>query len=824
MLKNYFITAIRNFRHHKIFTLINVLGLSVGISAALVIFLIVHYDFSFDKYEPGGDRIYRVMTDMRFSGEIMHNSGVTDPLPDAATKELTGLEASTAFYTYTPRVTIQSNGAAKPSVFKDQQGITFADPQYFTLFPFTKWLSGSPQTSLTAPFQVVITESRAKTYFPGSDPARAVGRTITYDDSVTATVTGILKDPAVITDFRFSEFVSRSTIYHSGLKESMGTNDWGSINGASQYFIKLVPGSRPAQIEDQLAQLRKKYAKDKNEHGDYMIQHLQPLNDIHFNADYDSFGDRVAHKPTLYGLILVAIFMLILGCINFINLTTAQASQRAKEIGIRKTLGSSGKQLIAQFLGETFLLTLISLLVSLALTPWLLHVFSNFIPKELHFNIVQQPEIVGFLAILLIVVTFLSGFYPAFILAGFKPIQVLKNRIASGATPRRVWLRQTLTVSQFVIAQIFIMATLIVSRQIRFSLNADLGFKKQGIVYFETPFPWGNQDKQHLIQFENQRHLLLAKIRSLPGIGMTSEGNEVPSSGNTNSMGMMYQDGKKEVHVQVQTKCGDSNYLPLYHIPLLAGRNVQASDTMHEIVINKTYANLLGFNDPRLALGKRVGKDGKFPIVGVMADFHQASMHASIKPLAFYSASNRYAVIHVALKPQTSGTSNWKTTIAQIGKAYKEVYPDEDFTARFFDEQIAKFYTAEQNIASLLRWATGLTVFISCLGLLGLVIYATNLRVKEIGVRKVLGASTTQIVSILSKDFVKLVAVAFFIAVPIAWWVSRKWLEGFAYRATIGWWIFPVSGLAMIVMAWLVMSVRTIKAANANPVSSLRAE
>jgi putative ABC transport system permease protein len=671
---------------------------------------------------------------------------------------------------------------------------------------------------------VVITESRAKQYFPGSDLSRAIGRTITYDDSITATVTGILKDPDVITDFKFKEFISRSTIYNSGLKENMGNTEWRSINGSSQYFIKLRSGTRSAQIESQLAQLRKKYAKDKDEHGDYMVQHLQPLYDIHFNADYDSFNERIAHKPTLYGLILVATFLLVLGCINFVNLTTAQASQRAKEIGIRKTLGSSARQLIIQFLGETFLLTLISLLVSLALTPWLLQVFSDFIPKDLHFSLRQQPGIVGFLAVLLVVVTLLSGFYPAFVLAGFKPVLVLKNRIAVGTGTRKTWLRQTLTVSQFVIAQVFIMATLIVGRQIRYSLDADLGFKKEGIVYFNVPFPWGNQDRQQFTRLENQRQVLLGKIRSIPGIELASEGAEVPSSGSANSNGMTYKDGKKEIHTQVQTKSGDSNYLALYHIRLLAGRNAQPSDTMQELVINQTYAKLLGFTDPRLAIGKIVGNNTKFPIVGVMTDFHQASMHASIKPLAFYSASNWYWCIHVALKPQTAAGSNWKATIARIEKAFKEVYPNEDFSAKFFDENIAKFYTAEQNIARLLRWATGLTVFISCLGLLGLVIYSTNLRVKEIGVRKVLGASVTQIVSILSKDFVKLVAVAFLVAAPIAWWASWKWLESFAYRATIGWWIFPVSGLSMIILALLIMGFRTVRAANANPINSLRSE
>ncbi len=823
MLKNYFITALRNFRHHKVFTLINVLGLSVGISAALVIYLIVQYDFSFERFQKDGDRIYRVITDMRFSGEVFHNSGVPDPLPEAVTREITGLDASATIYTFSPRVSIHTAAAAKPAVFKNQRGVTFADPGYFTLFSFYDWLAGSPKTALSGPFQVVITVSRAKTYFPGSDPSRAMGRTITYDDSITATVTGVVKDPEVNTDFRFKEFISRATIYNSGLKANMMNNEWGSINGNSQFFIKLRPGTAPKQADNELTQLRKKYSKYNYEHGDFMSHRLQSLYDIHFNADYSSFTERIAHRPTLYGLILVAVFLLLLGCINFINLTTAQASQRAKEIGIRKTLGSSGRQLITQFLGETFLLVLISLLVSLLLTPWLLRVFSDFIPKELHFDIIQHPGMFGFLALLLVVVTLLAGFYPAFVLAGFKPVLVLKNRTA-GNTTRRVWLRQTLTVSQFVIAQVFVMATLIVGRQIRYSLDADLGFKKQGIVYFSTPFPWNNPDKEKLTRYESLRQVLMQKIRKIPGVEMTSEGEGVPSTDAGSSQGLEYIDGKKDITAQVQTKSGDSNYLALYHIPLLAGHIPQPSDTMKDLVINQTYARLLGFNDPRQAVGKIIGKNIKYPVVGVMADFHQSSLHTAIKPMAFYTESKWYWCIHVALQPKVAGSDNWKNTLSQIEKTYKDVYPDEDFTSSFFDEDIAKLYTAEQNIASLLRWATGLTVFISCLGLLGLVIFSTNLRVKEIGVRKVLGASVTQLVSVLSKDFVKLVAIAFLVAVPIAWWASWKWLESFAYRATFGWWVFPLSGVAMIVLALLIMSIRTIRVANANPVNSLRSE
>lgn len=814
MLKNYWMTAIRIFRRNKVFTAINVLGLSVGLSAALVIFLIVQYDFSFDKFHKDGDRIYRVVSDMKFANEPFYNSGVTYPLPEAAQKEVSGISVSSAFWNSGVKVMIPDATQTRPQVFKDQQHVIFADQYYFKLFSFYQWVAGSPETALAAPFQVVLTEDRAKAYFPASAPAQVIGRTIVYDDSTTATVIGIVKDPTVITDFTFKEFISRSTIPISPLKKDKSIDQWGSINSASQFFVKLAPGTRPDQILAQLKQVIKKYSNEKSANQDNTVHRLQPLADIHFNDHYDNFDQRLAHKPTLYGLILVAAFLLLLGCINFINLATAQSIQRAKEIGIRKTLGSSARQLIIQFLGETFLLTLTALLLSLALTPWLLHIFSDFIPPGLHFQPTQQPGIFLFLGVLLLVITLLSGFYPAWVLTRFQPVLVMKNQAFTGTpTTRKAWLRKILTVSQFAIAQVFIMATLIVGRQIRYSLDADLGFKKDAIVYFRVPVDWHKPD--------GKAHTLLDKIQTLPGIERASLAGASPASTSIGTTTMTYNNGKREIETDVQQKDADTNYFRIYRLRLLAGRPANAGDTSRDMVINQTYANLLGFTDPQKALGIRIGNK---PIVGVVADFHQASTHTPIKPMALFAPRKTASTIHIALAPPIAGALSWKTTLAKVEAAYKELYPDETFSYTFFDESIAKFYVAEQNIARLLKWATGLTIFISCLGLIGLVIYTTNLRTKEIGIRKVLGASVTRIVSLLSKDFIGLMGIAFLIATPVAWWVLHKWLEDFAYRVKIAWWIFPLSGGLMIGIALLVMSIRTIRAALANPVGSLRSE
>ncbi len=541
---------------------------------------------------------------------------------------------------------------------------------------------------------------------------------------------------------------------------------------------------------------------------------------MHFSPIYGNFfnGDHQAHRPTLYSLLVVAGLLLLLACINFINLTTAQSTQRAKEIGIRKTIGSSRRQLVFQFLSETFLLTLAAVFLSILIAPLLFKMFADFIPKELHFNILAQPGILVFGVVLLAGVSLLSGLYPALVLSSYRPVQVLKSQLPTeSGSSRRAWLRKTLTVGQFVIAQVFIMGTLLVSKQISYSLNKDLGFRKDAIVYFQT--------NQHDTT-RNRRFVLMEKLKAIPGVAMVSLSSDIPSSDGVWSSEMKYKDGKKEVNTDVELKAGDSNYLRLYEMKLLAGRGLPYSDTVNALIINETYMHTLGFRDPREALGKRVewNDERPVPVVGVVADFYEQSLHSPIKPLAICSELGNERTVSVALDPGKTGGNSLKAVIAGMKKAWSEVYPEDSFDYQFQDETLAQFYKGEQDTALLLRWATGLTVFISCLGLLGLVIYITNQRTKEIGIRKIVGASVTQIVMLLSSDFLKLVACAFLIAVPLAWWGGHSWLGNFAYQTELSWWIFLAGGLMMGGIAFVILALRTFKAATANPVESLRAE
>jgi putative ABC transport system permease protein len=821
MFKNYFKTALKNLLRNKIFSLINVLGLSIGISASLVIYLLVNYHFTFDKFEKDNDRIYRVVSNFVFSGEVYRNSGITSPMGQAVKRDLTGLDAVVPFRTYDGdiKVTVPNTGSKEPSIYKHRQNIVFANEDFMNLIGY-EWIAGSSKTSLSQPYQTVLSDTIARLFFPKLFPEQIIGKQIYFNDTVLTTVTGIVKNIKQNTDFTFSTFVSGATLENTSLRPEDWTQ-WDNTNSASQLLVKLSPGADTKRIEKGMYELFKKYRThdpNPNNVNDKTEYKLQPLHDIHFNADYGGYTLPLANKPTLYSLLSVAVFLLLLGCINFINLTTAHAAQRAKEIGIRKTLGSSKKQLIIQFLSETFLLTLIATIISVFLTPLILKAFSGFIPEGLHFNLIAHPGIILFLSALILVVTVLSGFYPAMILSGYKPVLVLKNQAYSNTgKTRNAWLRKSLTISQFVIAQVFIMATILVSKQITYSLNKNMGFKKDAIIHLSL---------NYYDTVKTHKYVFMDKLKYIPGISMISLSNNPPSSNSTWSNTVTYKDGKKEIQTDVQMKMADTNYVKLYHIKLLAGSNITQSDTSNQFLINETYAHILGFQNLQQAIGKYVYWNNNNPVIiaGVIADFNQHSLYESIKPLMIANGTNNARTINILLQPQNSEGTPWKSTISQIGKAWKKMFPNEAFDYSFYDEDIAKYYDNEKHIASLLMWATVLAVFISCLGLLGLVIYTTTQRTKEIGVRKVLGASVSQIVTMISKDFILLIIIGFVIAAPLAWLGMNQWLQNFAYRTDISWWVFALGIAVKIVIASLTLGFQTIKAAVANPVKSLRSE
>jgi len=817
MYKNYLKTALRSLLKHKIFSLINVIGLAIGISASLVIYLIVSYDFGFDKFHPDGDRIYRVVSNFSYQGEPFYNSGVPVVVGPSVKAGVTGIEVVAPLYGYAQegKITVDSaNGT--PKVIKNQEHIVITDGAYFDLINY-KWLTGSRQQAFAHPNQVVLTAKQAKLYFPNLDYAAIMGKQVTYEDSLRTTVSGIVEDLQGRTDFNFHDFISLKTAdTHKNLINNYDKPSWNSTSSSDQLLIKLAPNAVLANVKKQIDQLYTKNHSTKDESpGQKHEFGMQPLNDIHFNANYDTFDQRQANKTVLYSLLGVASFLLILGCINFINLTTAQSVQRAKEIGVRKTIGGTRQQLIGQFLTETFVLTVTATLLSALIAYCLIQLFGNFIPKEITYSMLFTKEIFLFMVMLVIVITVAAGLYPAVMLSSFKPIHVLKGYDTAGKS-RGTYLRKTLTITQFVIAQFFIMGTLMVGSQIHYVLSKDLGFEKNSILFINTPWKASNT---------NKKEVLAEKLSGIPQVQQTAVGGSSPSASSTWSTYMKYKDGKKETETEVFIKNGDEHYMDVYKLRLLAGRKIEARDTAQKaLVINETYARILGFKEPKNAVGKMINWDEKnVPIVGVVKDFYQKSLHTAIKPVAIITNKHaNYYNVHVALKPQNG--KSWSAAIAQMQKAWKEVFPEEEFSYTFVDESVAKFYKAEQDTSKLLNWATGLSILISCMGLLGLAIHSTNQRVKEIGVRKVLGASVSQIVTLLSADFVKLIVIAFVLSLPVAWYAMHQWLQRFAYHAQISWWIFAGAIASTLIIALFTMSLQTVKAALANPVKSLRSE
>jgi len=650
MIRNYLKIAFRNFRKHKLFTLINIVGLTIGISAALVIYLIVHFDFTFDKHHPDGDRIYRVVSHYGYNGESGYNDGVTAALPLAVKGEVSGLAESAPFRTIAQPNVVVPNGNKAPAKFRNQADVILADGRFFNIFTY-QWLAGSAKTSLQAPFQVVLTAKQAKIYFPKLNYSQMLGKQIIYGDSIKTSVSGIVADLQGNTDITFHDFISYATIYRvAAIKDDVNEKQWGATSSSSQFYIKLNKNVTAENVQRQMNDLIKRRNPDLKQNSvDFHKFILEPLSDLHFNGNFNTYGNgRVANKTTLYSLLVIALFLLLLGCINFINLTTAQASQRAKEIGIRKTMGSSRKQLVIQLLSETFVITLFSVIIGVGLSPVILKLFADFIPKGVEADLLQLP-IIAFLILLTFTVSLLSGFYPAIVLSGFNPVAVLKNQVnTSTSKTRNAWLRKSLTVTQFVIAQFFIMATVLVSKQIYYVTHKDLGFKKNAIITIETPFKSINT---------NNRQVLMDKLNAMPQIEMMSYGDDPPSSDNTNSYGINYKDGKKEIKSDLQVKYGDPNYLKVYQFKLLSGRNLRMGDSSKSIVVNASYAKLIGFKDPSDAEGTYVEFNGaNTEIVGIIADFFQESLRNSVKPLGIIWPDKYHnRVIHIALKPETAG-------------------------------------------------------------------------------------------------------------------------------------------------------------------------
>jgi putative ABC transport system permease protein len=809
MLVNDLRFALRSLKRNRLSATINVLGLTIGISACLVIFLLARYELTFDRFHPDGDRIYRVYSKFTgVSGGV--NRGVPTGIYSAIKDNFTGIESITQFHTYSATVHVPNRLGERKSFDRYSQ-IIFANPNYFQVFDIYHWIAGSAEKALLNPFGVVLSETRAKTYFGELTADEYLGKEIHYNDSLVVNVTGIVADLDQHTDFEFTDIISYSTTQSSWLKENYEENSWNSTTSATQLFIKLTPGTSAQHIMDQMPHLTDLQKKENGDEDWGNTPQIQPLADIHFNSDLGVFDSTraIPEKSTINILVLTAFVLLIIATINFVNLETAQASRRAKEVGVRKVLGSSRKNLIRHFLIDSLLLTFTSVLLSIAVAYGVIIYFSDFIPPGLTIDF-GDPIVPLFLLSVLAGVTVLAGLYPAFVLSSYKPVLALKNVASTNSsTSRSATIRKALTVFQFAFAQLMIIATLAIGLQIKFMLNKDLGFDREGIVYFYASW-YDSPGKKEVLKNE---------MDQLEGVSAVSLHQSPPSSTGSSSSVFEFDNGKEKVKHQVFFKGGDTTYFKVYSIKLLAGRNVTPLDSVKEFVINETYLKTLGFTDPNEILGQKVNGA---TIVGVMNDFHAKSLHKKIEPLVFkYDSRSAYCI---ALKFPAQKLSDVSSVLKKAELAWKKVYPDDKFDYKFLDETIEKFYENEKRTATLAKTAMIIAIVISCLGLFGLSSFTVIQRTKEIGIRKVLGATVNSILMLLSKDFLLLIVVAFAISTPLAWYAVNEWLNGFAYRMELGPSIFVLSAFFSLITAFLTISLRTVKAAKEDPVKSLKYE
>jgi len=808
MLQNYFIIAWRSLVNNKLHSIINVFGLTVGVSSCLVIYLIVQFELSFNKQIPDADRIFRVYSTQ--VGQFPYTTkGIEVSVRTAIKEQVTGLENVVAASTYSAKVTVPEN----KTDFEPQEKILITEPDYFKLIHGYEWIEGSPETSLTKPMQVVLTDEKVKKYFGTNDFKSVIGREIYYEDSLVLFVSGVVRPLHYRTDFDFTDFISLATVKKSFLKNNFDADGTSSSN---LLFIKKSVATDFSSLEAQLQKVSERFDEINKKENGKTVHRLQPLHDLHYNSElgiFDSSRDP-AHKGTLTTLSIVAIFLLLIAAINFINLETAQAAKRAREVGVRKVLGSTRSQLMWHFLVQSIFLSGVAVVLAIPLTQIGLVFFSDFVPSGVSLDF-TEPSLVLFFAGIILIVGVLAGTYPAFVLSSFLPALALKNQAyISSAKTRTAYLRKGLIVFQFAFAQLLIIGTMVVISQIKFMLAKDLGFKKDAIIYFNTP-TGEKEDKQMTLKGE------LSRIPESAEISLCSA---PPSANGYYSVLLTYKTGKEEIKSEVYMKFGDEKYVPLYGIEIIAGRNLIPADKGQGVIINETYLKELHLA-PNEAIGKEIRR-GKltYSIVGVSKDFHTASLRNSIKPVLITESPDLMRRFSIKLSAIGNNGKNFQEGISKIETAWKKVYPEKEFKYTFVDETVRNFYETEQRMSKLTATAMTMAIIICCLGLFGLVSFTVIQRTKEIGIRKVLGAAVSNIVLMLSSDFLKLVCLAFIIAAPIAYYASQYFLEGYAFRFDLGWRLFASAGIASLILAFFTVCYHATKSAMGNPVDSLRSE
>ena len=809
MLRNYLKVAWRNLLRNKIFSFINISGLAIGLSCFLLISLYVLDELNYDRYNEKADRIYRINSDIRFGGGDLHMPVTSDMMGQLLKKDYPQVEQYTRIY--------NSNGnklVKKGDTYINEQKVAHVDSTFFDVFTLPA-ITGDTKTALNEPNSVVITESTAKKYFGTTD---VVGKTIETNDnkSTSYKITAVIRDIPMNSHFNFDFLFSMKNINYG----------WGNLTSHNFHtYIVLKKGTDYKAFEKNFETYIEKYVlpfaktfihinsmDEFRKAGNKLEYSLIPLTRIHLYSDRSFELSAGGNVQYVYIFSAVALFILLIACINFMNLTTARSANRAREVGIRKVLGTERKNLITQFLTESTLMSILSLLIALAVAGLVLPLFNNVSNKSMHLSSLFSSLILPVLIVLPFVVGLIAGSYPAFFLSAFKPIEVLKGRLKLGT--KSGGLRSILVVLQFTTSIMLIIGTIVIYKQLNYIQTKDLGYNKNQVLIINDAYALND----NVTPFKNA----VLQMNGVNGATISGFLPVTSSSRNDNSyFKSPTMDAKDGMDMQAWRV--DYDYIKVMGMQVMKGRNFSrdfGSDSSG-VIINETAAKLLAYDNP---LGEKLYGPGPnnqptaYTIIGVVKNFNFESLRQNIGPLGFFL---RYNPGMAAFKISTADVNN---LVKQIENKWKVLAPGMPFSYRFLDDSFDEMYRTEQRVGKIAMIFSALAIFIACLGLFGLATFVAEQRSKEIGIRKVLGASVQGIVQLLSKDFVKLVIIAFVFATPIAWWAMNKWLNDFAYRVSLEWWIFVLAGLAALLIALATVSFQAIKAAITNPVKSLRTE
>ncbi|HTJ53328.1 MAG TPA: ABC transporter permease [Cyclobacteriaceae bacterium] len=800
MLKNYLIVGWRNLLKKKAYSAINIFGLGLGIACCLLIFMYVEYERSFDNYHTKGDRIYRVIHGNKNQSTDEYWVWNNAPIGPALASNFPEIDKVVQF---SGRSDILLTYGEK--IFQEE-GIFFMDSTVFDVFSW-KLLKGNPKTALAAPYSIVLTETAAKKYFGDEEP---LGKSIKGTDSPGRAnagdylVTGVMEDVPANSHFKFDMLLSLSTFRKS--IPDIFTN-WGYVDFYT-YFLVNDKFDR-ARFEQKLPGFIERQMKDPNNR--YAIQ-IEPLKDAYLRTPAQRQPGETGSLANLYIFSIIGLFILAIAMINFMNLSTARSMERSKEVGVRKSIGANRKSLITQFLSESLIIVYLSMMVAIVIVTLAMPGMISITGRALDIQQFITPQNIGILAGISLVIALVAGSYPSFVLSAFNPVMVLKGMSKSGKSG--VALRRGLVVLQFSLSIALIAGTMIVYSQMNHILNKDMGFDKERMLILDYNYDFQVNRQREAFKTEmeaNSEILSTAFTRSVPGGYYPNAGTEIQTP-----------EGKMNGNGQPIFQVG-MDFVNHFNLKLVAGRSYSRdhpADTIGNLVINESMAKQYGYTNPADIIGKKYsqwGREGE--VIGVVKDFNFTSLHRPIQPLSM--PLEPFACRYLCLKVKSD---NMTATIEKVHAIWNRMAPHRPFLYSFLDDDFAKQYQKDYNFRQLFTVFSCLAIFIACLGLLGLATHTAELKTKEIGIRKVLGADITSIVSMLSKDFVILIVVSMLIATPVAWYVMNKWLENFAYHINIQFWTFILAGLAALIVAVITISFQAIKAAVANPVKALRSE